>query len=319
MKFSRVLFVLVIASVSLAHSADDIFPNKPITIIVPGGPGGASDVLARLWGQFLRDRWKQPVIIVNKPGASGLIGMESLKNVAADGYTLGTAGSSSHASAPHVFKKLPYDPINDFDCVGTVATAGAFAMVSTSSPFKSVADLITYTKNNRDKVVYGYYNNFTQVPAALLKERADIPIEGVSYKAVGTAITDLIGGHIQLLFLDYLTAAGQLSAGKLIPIAVTEQRRHPLLPNVPTLAETYPGFNVEGFVAITAPRGIPKGILTQLNQGLRDAQSDSAFKTAIEKTGATLVSSTPDECRAFILKEIDRWRGWVKAARIEPQ
>ena len=320
---TRVWAVPIIAALSMAASKTvfcaGTYPSKPIKIISPSGPGGASDISARLFANVLTKRWKQSVVVINKPGASGLIGTEALKNSPANGYTLGMAFSSSHASAPHIFKKLPYDPINDFQCIGLIGTSGSIALVPVNSPFKSMNDLIAYAKGNPGKVLFGHFNNLSLVNAALFAERANIQLVAVAYKEIGNAITDLIGSEIHLMFVDYPSAQAQLSSGRLIPIAVTERKRHPLLPEVPALAESLPGFELTGYMAVTVPRGTPEDIVDKLSQALRDAHADPAFIAPLEKTGATLVSSTPEECRTFMVNQIERWRQYVKAAKIEPQ
>ena len=316
--FTSLLAGAILAA-SFASTAGESYPNRPIRIVVPSAPGAASDIAVRLLAKFWQDRWKQPVVVENKPGASGLIGAESIKNAIPDGYTLGTAVSSSHASAPHVFRKLPYDPIKDFECIGLMGSAAQLALVPANSPYRSITELVSYAKANPGAVNFGYYNNLSHVTAALFKEKAKIQMEGIPYKLISQAMTDLIAGQVQLIFVDYLTASAHISGNRVIPLAITDQNRHPLLARVPALSETYPGIDVRGYIALIAPVGVPRDIIVQLNRVLREAQVSSGYKAPFEKSGAIILSSTPEECRDFMIKEIERWREFVKIAKIEPQ
>ena len=304
---------------SLACSAAEPYPSKPIRIIVPFGPGSASDVIARTFGKYLQDQWKQPIVVENRPGANGVIGTEMLSNTTPDGYTLGFATNSTHAAAAYLFKELPYNPIEDFEHIGLFGVAGAVALVPTGSPFKSIPELVAYSKANPGKVFFGYADTSSQIPAELLKARGSLTIEGVQYKGIANALTDLIGGQIQFMFANYVTSSGQIRGGKLLPIAVTESERSPLWPEVPTVAETYPGYELHGFVALVAPRGTPTEVVLKANQAMRNALADGAFKEHLMKMGVTPKPLTSEEYRAFLLKETARWKEYIKAAKIQPQ
>jgi len=272
---------------ALASAVAEPYPSKPIRIIVPFGPGSASDLTARTFGKYLQDQWKQPVVVEDRPGANGVIGTEVLKNTTPDGYTLGFATSSTHAAASSLFKKLPYNPIDDFEHIGPFGVTGSVALVPAGSPFKSIPELVAYAKANPGKVFFGYADTSSQVPAELLKARAGLSIEGVQYRAIANAMTDLIGGQIQFMFANYVTSAGQIRGGKLVPIAVTESQRSPLWPEVPTVAETYPGYELHGFVALVAPRGTPTEVVLKVNRAMRNALADPVFKDKLVKMGMT--------------------------------
>ena len=315
-------FVIVCAAVlalsaAIAHAQD--YPTKPIKLIVPFGPGGGTDIVARLFGKFLEERWKQPVVVENRPGANGIIGTEMAKNAPADGYTLTTSGNSSHAAAAHMFKKLPYDPVKDFEGIGLFGVLGSVALVPNDSPFKSIPELVTYAKTHPGRMFYGYFNTSSQIPGALLQATANIPIEGVPYKSIANAVPDLISGQIQLMFLDAVAAKAHISSGRLIPLAVTDGSRVARLPNVPAMAEFYPGYEVQAFISLSAPAGTPKPIVAKLNQAMRDAEAVPAYREQLEALGLRLHPLSPEEYRAFLLKEIDRWGLYVKTAKIEPQ
>ncbi len=299
-------------------SAQD-YPSKPIKIVVPFGPGGSTDITARLFAKFLEERWKQPVVVENRAGANGIIGTEAVKNSPADGYTLVASGNSTHAAAPHLFKKLAYDPVKDFEAIGLFGVFGSVALVPANSPFKSIPELASYAKAHPGKVFYGYFNTSSQVPGAMLQASANIPIESVPYKSITNAVPDLISGQIQLMFMDYVAAFAHISGGKVVPIAVSESSRLARWPDVPAVAEFYPGYEVQAFLSLSAPAGTPKPVVTKLNQALRDAQANAAFKEQLEGMGLRLRSLSPEEYRAFLVKEIGRWGQYVKTAKIEPQ
>jgi tripartite-type tricarboxylate transporter receptor subunit TctC len=250
--YKRIAMVAACAVAALAVSTNtangQVYPNKAIKIIVPFGPGGSTDITARVFGKFLEELWKQPVVVENRAGANGIIGTDALKNSAPDGYTLALSSNSTHAAAPYLFKKLPYDPIKDFEHIGLFGIFGSVALVPTSSPFKSIPELASYARANPGKVFFGYFNTSSQIPGELLKARADLPIEGVPYKTITNAVPDLISGQIQFMFMDYVAASSHISSGKLVPIAITEAKRLERWPTVPAVAEFYPGYEVQAFL-----------------------------------------------------------------------
>ncbi|MCX7139538.1 MAG: tripartite tricarboxylate transporter substrate binding protein [Proteobacteria bacterium] len=321
--YNRIAVVAACAVAALAlctgTATGQVYPNKPIKIIVPFGPGGSTDITARVFGKFLEDQWKQPVVVENRAGANGIIGTEALKNSAPDGYTLALSSNSTHAAAPYLFKKLPYDPIKDFEHVGLFGVFGSVALVPAGSPFKSIPELASYARARPGKVFFGYFNTSSQIPGELLKAMADLPIESVPYKTITNAVPDLLSGQIQFMFMDYVAASSHIASGKLIPIAITEARRLERWPNVPAVAEFYPGYEVQAFLSLTAPAGTPKAIVARINLAMREAQANPAFKGQLENLGLRLRAMTPDEYQAFLLVELERWGQYIKAAKIEAQ
>lgn len=316
-------FAAVLAAAVLATFANlcfaQTYPSKAIKIIVPFGPGGSGDITTRVFAKFLEEQWKQPVVVENRTGANGVIGTEALKNSPPDGYTLAMATNSTHAAAPYLFKKLPYDPIKDFEHVGLFGVFGSVALVPAGSPFKSIPELVAYSRANPGKVFFGYFNTSSQVPGELLKATAEIPIESVPYKTITNAVPDLISGQIQFMFMDYVAASSHIASGKLIPIAITEGKRLERWPGVPAVAEFYPGYEVQAFLSLAAPAGVPKPIVAKINQAMRDAYASAAYKGQLESLGLRLQPMAPDEYRAFLLNETERWGRYIKAAKIEAQ
>lgn len=295
------------------------YPAKPIRLIVPFGPGSGSDIVARRMASYLQERWKQPVVIDNRPGAQGMIGTQAVRNSPADGYTLGISTNSTHAAAPYLIKNLPYDPVADFDHVSLIGVGGSVALVSRQSPFKSIPELAAHAKAHPGEIYFGHADTISQIPGELLQASAGIPIVGVAYKASANVVADLLGGQIHLAFFNYMTGAAQVAAGRLVPIAITESKRNPNWPGIPTISETYPGYEVNFFVGISAPRGIAPDVIARIHQAIQDAQQDPAVKEPLEKVGLTFVAQKTGEYRRFIVTESERWRELVKAAKLAPQ
>jgi tripartite-type tricarboxylate transporter receptor subunit TctC len=295
------------------------YPSQPVRIIVPFGPGSGSDIVARKLGSYLQERWKQPVIIDNRPGAQGVIGTEALKNAPPDGYTIGISTNSTHAVAPYVVKKLPYDPIADFEHIALIGVGGSVLLAPSQSPFKTLAELAAYARAHPGKVFFGHADASSQIPGELLRVNAKLPIEAVAYKASGNVVTDLIGGYIQIAFFNYMTGAAQASNGRLIPIAITESKRNPHWPGVPTVSESYPGYEVNFFVGVSAPRSVAPEILAKIHHAIQDAQHHPKVKEPLENVGLTFVLQALGDYRTFVRKEGARWREHVKAAQIEAQ
>lgn len=315
---AALLASIVVAWAAVPAAADD-YPSKPIQIIVPFGPGGSGDITARLFGKFLEEKWKQPVAIINRAGANGLIGTASVKTAPADGYTLGIASSSTHPAAPFLFKSVPYDWMTDFEHVGLFGVVGSVAVVRADSPIKDLRDFVEYAKAHKDKTFFGYFNTTSQIPAEMLKVRADIPIEGVAYKAIGNALSDLLGGQIDIVFVDYVAASGHLSSGKVRALAITEAARRPAWPDVPALAEFYPGYDFKGYVSLMAPAGVPKDIVLRINQALREGLKTPAFRDRLQDLGFTLRDYSVEDYKAFLLGEGKAWAEYIKIAKLTPQ
>ena len=295
------------------------YPSQPVRIIVPFGPGSGSDIIARKLGSYLQERWKQPVIIDNRPGAQGVIGTDALKNAPADGYTFGISTNSTHAAAPHMIKKLSYDLIEDFEHIALIGVGGSVLLAPSQSPFKTLSELVKYARAHPGSVFFGHADTSSQIPGELLKASAKIPIEAVAYKTSANVVTDLIGGYVQIAFFNYMTGAAQVASGRLMPIAITESKRNPHWPGVPTISESYPGYEVSFFIGVSAPRGIAPDILTKIHGAIQDAQNNPKVKQPLERVGLTFVRQAIGDYRTFILKEGERWREHVKASRIEPQ
>jgi tripartite-type tricarboxylate transporter receptor subunit TctC len=241
------------------------YPSKPITLIVPFAPGGSSDIVARAFGNYLQNVAKQPVVVENKAGASGIIGTQYVKGAAPDGYTLELTTNTTHAANVSLYKNLPYDAMKDFEHIAPFGTSASVALVTRELGIKSIADLVNYSKSHPGKVFYGYYNSASQMSAELFRVKTGAAITGASYKAIGNATTDLLGGHIQVVFMEYLPAMSQIKGNRVVPLGVTADKRYRAWPNVPTIGETYPGYEISFHLGLAAPAGTPPEIVDKLH------------------------------------------------------
>jgi tripartite-type tricarboxylate transporter receptor subunit TctC len=295
------------------------YPSKTIRIIVPMGPGAAADVMARTFAQYVQQKTGTSVVIENRPGASGVIGAEAVKNAAPDGYTFGMATNSSHAAAKFLFKDVPYDPMRDFEHIGLFFTMGTVAFVPANSPIKSLDDLIARAKANPGKLLYAYANSGSQMPAEMLKQVAGISMQGVPYKATAQGITDLIGGQVDFMFENYVAAAPHIAGGRVRAIAVTDPKRSPLWPKVPAMAEKFPGFELRAFSGMCAPKGTPKEAIAFMSRLMAEAVKEPAVRGTLDKSGVNFMPMSPDQYRQFLVTETQRWKDYAAKAGIQPQ
>ena len=310
----------VAAPASITWAQSETFPSKPIRIIVPFAPGGSGDITARLVGKYIEDKTGQPFVVENKPGANGIVGALSVKTAPPDGYTLMLATTSTNAANIHMYKNPGYDPEKDFTVVGIIGSSGAFLVVAADSPYKSVAELLAFAKANPGKLNFGYFNASSQVPAEVLGTRAGVEWQGVAYKAIGNAWTDLYSGAIQFMFVDLTAGRGQVVAGKARALALTLAARSPLYPDLLTLAETFPGFTSTGFLAIAVPKATPRPIQERLNALINEAiTSPEINKRLTDEFALTAKSLTLEQCAQQDRDERAKWAEYVKIARIEPQ
>lgn len=300
-----------------AHAAQ--WPDRTVTIIVPSAAGGAADLTARTFAQYLGAKTGQSVVVEDRPGAGGIVGTNAAKSAPADGYTFLLSTNSTQAANPYLYKSLPYDPLKDFRQVGMLGTFGAVAVVSPDSPFHAMPQLVDYARHHPGKVFYGYYSSSSQVPSALLKARADIKMDGAAYKNITQIITDLRGGQIDFAFVDYLTAMGQIDGKGLRPIAVTGDTPNPAWPNVPTMSSLYPGFVVVGWLGLSAPAGTPEAVVQAMNRYLSQAVQDSEVHGKLIRLGLQPKQMDVPQFDTFVREDAGRWKQWIETAGIAPQ
>lgn len=315
----RATFLALVSFGSCSALQAQSYPSQPIKLIIPFAPGGSSDIVGRAFGQYLADQTKQAVISENKAGANGIIGTQFVKMAAPDGYTLEVTTNTTHAANVSLYKKLPYDAMKDFVHIAAFGTSASVAVVAKDSKFQSIADLVNYAKVNPGKVFYGYYNSASQMSAALFALRSSASLTGVPYKAISNATTDLLGGQIQVLFMEYLPGLPQIKGGNVRPLGVTGAKRYKAWPSVPAIAESYPGFETGFHLGLAAPAGTPPVIANKLHGWVQQALNDPEFKQRLDDLGMDALTMGRDEYHNYSAMQITRWAENVKAAGVEPQ
>ena len=299
----------------------EAFPEKPITFVVPFAAGTATDQIARALGTQITAETKQAVVIDNKAGASGFIASQSVAKAPADGYTVLITTNTTHAANEHLYKKLPYDPVKDFSPVAALGKGGQIMVVNPSFPAKSVAEFIALAKKEPGKYSFGSGSSSSRMAGELLQQMADIKLLHVPYKSNTLAVTDLLGGQINMMITDTATGLPQVKAGKLRALGFSSSTRSALAPDVPTIAEAgVKGYEMGYWFAAYAPAKTPPAVVKRLNELLVKAARSEAAKTAFyEPTGTEVFTSSPEELAKFQAGESQKWGRIVKAAGIEAE
>jgi len=288
---------------------------KPIRIVVPFPPGGATDILARDVAQKLTEAWGQQVIVDNRPGAGGNIGSELVAHSAPDGYTLEMGTVGTHAINASLYAKMPYDHVKDFAPVILVAGVPNVLVVNNAVPANSVAELIAYAKANPGKLNFASSGNGTSIHLSgeLFKVMAGVQMTHIPYKGSAPALQDLLGGQVQLMFDNLPPSLPQIKAGKVRALAVTSLTRAPALPDVPTIAESgLPGFEASSWFGILAPAGTPPAIVAKLNAEIAKWLATPEAKEKLAKQGANAAGGTPEDFAKHIAAETAKWAKVVK-------
>jgi len=310
--------VAAFAGAPCGRAAD--YPTRPIKLVVPYAAGGPTDVLGRLVGEYLGRDLKQAVIVENKAGAQGAIGAEAVARSEPDGYTLFVTAASIFVLNPMLYKKLPYDPVRDFRMLALVTDLPVVMEVHPSLPAKTVAEFVAYAKQSPGKLNFGSAGTGGTIHLAgeMFKQMAGIEMTHVPYKGAGPALTDLLSGHIQLMFDTLGTALPPVKSGLLRPLGVSSKQRIPDLPDVPTMAESgYPDYAVSVWYGISAPLKVPAEIAQKISASLDRALNDDAFRTSLEKIGfPPLRPRSAAAIAEFIDTDRARWSGVIKAQNI---
>jgi tripartite-type tricarboxylate transporter receptor subunit TctC len=301
-------------------SAQSSYPSRPVHIFVPYAAGGAVDILARTLGDAVSKQWGQGVVIENRPGAGGVIASQALATAAPDGYTL-IVVASGHPTNSFLYAKLPYDTFKDFTPISLLASSPNILLVRADSPFKTVADLIAQARARPGSLSFGNAGTGTSTHLAgeLLKNLAGIDISAISYKGGAPAINDLLGGQITMSFNNGPESVGQLEAGTLRALAVTTASRASFLPNVPSMAETVPGYDTEVWWGLLGPAGLPPEVVAKLSQDFVAALNTDAVKDRLAKLGALPIGSSPQQFDAKIHADYEKWGPIIKAAGIKAE
>nr|WP_251371600.1 tripartite tricarboxylate transporter substrate binding protein [Polynucleobacter sp. VK25] len=298
------------------------YPDKPIKVIVPFAPGGGTDLVARTLAVPMSDSLRQPIVIDNKPGGSTIIGTDALAKSAPDGYTLVVA-TLAHAVNPSLKTKLPYSQDKDFAPVILVGVSPNIVVVSADSPYKTFIEFLAAAKANPGKLSYASQGGGTSAHLAgeLFNSMAGTKLTHVPYKGAGPALTDVIGGQVDVMFATASAVGSLVDAGKLRALAVTTPTRSttPALAKLPTVAESgVPGYNAGSWYGYYAPAGTPPDVINKLNAAIKKAAQTSTFKSRVESEGLMIKTGTPEDFANFEKAEEIRWRKVIKDANISP-
>jgi tripartite-type tricarboxylate transporter receptor subunit TctC len=321
MRFATMTAAVFVAWVSLltpCHlQAAELYPTKPIRMIVPFSPGGTSDTLARILGQKMTEQWGQQIVVDFRPGASGIIGTEIAMRAAPDGYTLMHGNLAQFAINPSLYSKLPYDTLRDFVPLSLIASAPQLLVVNPSLAAKSVKELIDLAKASPGKLNFGSGGTGTLafVGGELFKSATGVNIVHISYKGTVLALTDVMAGQVQMLFSDMPIALPHTKTGKLRALAVTSAQRSALLQGMPTVAESgLPGYALVNWWGLFAPRGVPQPIVTKLHTELVRAHALPDLKERYANLGVEATSSTPQQFTDYITSEAARFSNVLREA-----
>ncbi len=300
--------------------AQSPYPSKAVHIFVPYSAGGAVDILARTLGDVVSKQWDQTVVVENRPGAGGLIASQALATSAPDGYTL-IVVASGHATNAFLYPKIPYDTFKDFTPISLLASSPNILLVRADSPFMTLADMIAAAKAKPGTLSFAHAGTGTSTHMAgeLLKNLAKIDINAIPYKGGAPAINDLLGGQIPMSFNNGPESVGQLEAGTVRALAVTTGKRVPFLPNVPSMAETVPGYDTGVWWGLLGPAGMPDELVAKLSHDFVAALNSDAVKERLGKLGASPIGSSPKEFDAVIHADYEKWGPIIKAAGMKAE
>jgi tripartite-type tricarboxylate transporter receptor subunit TctC len=312
--FVRAAVALALAAFAAGAIAQG-YPAKPVRIINPFAPGGATDQLARLMAQKLTELWGQSVVVENRPGASGAIGLEAVAKSAPDGYTLAVATQTTHAANPALFSKLPYDPVKDFAPLTLAGSTPLALLVQPSLGVTDVKGLIEYLRKNPGKLTYASGGNGTSqhLTMELLKSMTGTFVVHIPYKGAGPAMVDFLGGQTNLMFDNLPTAMPHVKAGKVRALAVSTAKRSALAPELPTMAESgLAGFDLATWFAFFAPAATPKEITAKIAADMQRVLAQPDVRERLLAVGVDVVGSTPEELARFQRAEMAKWAKIVR-------
>jgi putative tricarboxylic transport membrane protein len=314
----RILIAAGALLFSLAAHADT-YPSKPITIIVPFGPGSATDTIARVVAQQLGAALKQTVVVEDRAGANGALSALFVARSAPDGYTLFMSTNSPHSAVPFLMKNVVYDPVKDFAAITRMGSYTLMLCVHPSIPAKSVKELIEYAKANPGKLSFASGNTSGVVAGETLKHWAEIDMLHVPYKSAPPALNDVLAGRVSMMFTDLTTGLPHVKAGTLRALAATRLQRSTLIPELPTMDEAgVKGFDMDSWAGMFAPAGTPPAIITLLNGELRKIIDNPAVKSNLGNAGFEAFSSSPKELEDFVKVQLGKWGKMIRDAGIQP-
>ena len=317
---NRILFAIVPVLLALAHACfADGYPSKPIKLVIPFAAGSATDSAGRILAQALSQRLGQSVIVDNRPGANGQIAATVAAQSAADGYTLFMTTNSTHSANPHLYKKLSYDPIKDFEPIARIGTLAFMLVVHPDLPVANTRELIAYSVAHPGELSYATASTASLVGAETINAMGHTDMVGVSYKASPQAILDLVAGRVQVMVADFTTAMPQVRTGKLKVLAVTTAKRSALLPGVPPIAETLKGFDMTSWNGLFAPAGTPQPIMARLERETLSSLAQPDVKERLATIGFEVDPQDSVAFRRFVREQLEAWGKLIRAAKIQPE
>ena len=315
MKLASLLAVTALSMFALSSQAQPSFPTKPVRLIVPQTPGGASDALARIMAQKLSEKWGQPVVVENRAGAGGNIGMDAVAKSPPDGYTLLMSYVGSHAINSSIYKSLPFNPETDFVAVANLADVPFVAVANPKLPISNIKELAGYVASTKDQVAFGSAGNgsVNHLLGEMFNSAANVKMKHIPYKGAAPALTDLLSGQIQVVFTSLPSVSQHMKAGTLKGLAVTGTKRSPAYPSIPTFAELgYSAFSISPWFAIFATGGTPPAVVRQINADINKILEEKDTIDKFAAQGAEVRTSTPQELQTTLRNDIVKWAAVVK-------
>jgi tripartite-type tricarboxylate transporter receptor subunit TctC len=315
---TAISFALATTITGIAFAQE--YPTKPVKLIVPFPPAGGTDVLSRAIAQSITSSTKWVIVVENRPGAGGNLGLDAAAKSPNDGYTIAMGQTANLAVNPALYSSMPFDPVKDFAPIALVSSQPLILVVAENSQYRTLKDLVDATKANPGKINMASPGNGTigHIGGELFQRRAGIKMTHIPYKGAGPAVADLMGGSVDCYFGNSQAVGGLVAGGKLRPIAVTSPKRLAILPNVPTVAESgYPGFEAATWSGLVAPAGTPKPIIDKLNAEVAKALKRPEMLQRLKDEGSDAIGGTPQQFTAFMKSEIAKWGAVVREAGIK--
>jgi tripartite-type tricarboxylate transporter receptor subunit TctC len=319
--FTTGIVSVMMASAVLAASPADKYPEKPVRVVIPAPAGGPTEVIGRVIFTKMAESMGQPFVLETKPGASGTIGAADVAKAPADGYALLT-NASWHVLYPGIFKELRFDPMNDFRMVGLTGTVPMVAVVSASSPYKLFAEVVTASRRSPGSVTYAHPGSASlpYLVGQFVNQQGQLTTRDIAYKGTGPALTDVAGGHVDMMYAPLPPAMPMIQSGKLRALAVSTGSRLKELPDVPTIAESgFPGFDVVTWYGVWAPKNTPTPIVEKLNKALVDASKTPQVLEVLKGQGTMPSDMTASQAEAYAKAEHVKWMDVLKKAGIKPE
>jgi len=313
-------FAAALAFGFAAAAAAQDYPSRPITLVVPFAAGSGTDNVARIVGQRLSERLRQPIVVENKAGANGQIAAEAVAKAKPDGYTLFMTTNTTHSANPSLYKQLRYDPIKDFTPIVRTGELPFAVVVNNELPVRTLSELISFARANPGKLSYGTPNSTSLVGSETLKNQARIDIVGVPYKSSPQALTDVIGNQIQVYLVDFGSGMAMIRANRVRTLAVTPARGSKILPDVPPVARTIPGFDLTSWNGIFGPAGLPRDVVDRISAEVNAVLAEKEVQDKLAAAGFEVwPTKSPDEFARYVNDQLQLWGSMIRAAGIKPE